>query len=88
VSAEWTDVQPLVWTELQFGELEAKSAPYIFIAWEGNGEAWLRIIHREMFNGIGIPFQDFSVATESRSAACELAEEMNHLIKKYLVINQ
>jgi hypothetical protein len=72
----------LVWKKGEFNEFEAVDEPYRYVVWSGNGITELRLIQREQFNGIGMPFQDFSIYTRDINAAFALAEEVNKLIRK------
>ena len=74
---------PLVWQAKDFGTAEARHDPYTYVVWSNENSAQLRIVRRELTQGIIVPIEDFSVNVKDIDVAMELAEAFDTLLQPH-----
>lgn len=73
----------LKWSPIDdFGQTEAKSGPFTFVAWAKAEHGELRFIRRDNVGGIIVPMSDFSIYCRDLNEAKKVAKKLNRIVYK------
>lgn len=78
----------LTWNETGTNEITADHAPYRYVVWsKDDGSSVLRIIRRELTQGVIIPYEDFAMTVDTMESAQALAEKIDELFQPFNAYN-